>query len=110
MSASERKIKSDYLLECLTSKELEQFDKYIKSKLDGSGVRILNFWQVKFSTLRNPDAIHPKVTFENFSRKTISDFVRRSMSRSCSACALPLIMVKALPDLPALPVLPMRWT
>ena len=76
MSASERKIKSDYLLECLTSKELEQFDKYIKSKLDGSGVRILNFWQVKFSTLRNPDAIHPKVTFENFSRKTISDFVK----------------------------------
>lgn len=76
MSVSERKIKSDILLESLSSREIKQFDKFIKSKLDGSGGRILNFWRSKFNTLKNQSGVRPKNASQNYSRKTISDFVK----------------------------------
>lgn len=76
MTAEAKKIKSDFLLESLSPKELYQFDKYIKSKLDKSGGRILKFWQSKFNALQNKDSNRVNDAPRNFSRKIISDFVK----------------------------------
>ncbi|MFA7359509.1 MAG: hypothetical protein WC139_00585 [Candidatus Kapaibacterium sp.] len=76
MTAEARKIKSDFLLESLSPKEIEQFDKYIRSKNGKGGVRILKFWQSKFNTLRNESLNRHSDASGDFSRKTISDFVK----------------------------------
>ncbi len=76
MTAEAKKIKSDFLLESLSPKELYQFDKYIKSKLDNCGGNILKFWQSKFNTILNKDSNRVNDAPCNFSRKIISDFVK----------------------------------
>jgi len=76
MTAELRKIKSDCLLESLTPKEIKQFDKYIKSKLDKSGGGILKFWQSRCNALHNKDSNRYNNASDNFSRKTVSDFVK----------------------------------
>lgn len=76
MTAEARKIKSDFLLESLSPKEIEQFDKYIKSKFDKSGGGILKFWKSTLNKLQNKSSNPRNDASDDFSRKTISDFVK----------------------------------
>lgn len=74
MAVESRKIKSDYLIESLLPKELIQFDKYIKSKLENGGSKVLNYWYSKITAIQNTKQQNaPK---QIFSRKVISDFVK----------------------------------
>ena len=74
MTEKTRKIKSDYLIESLSPKERIQFDKFIKSKLDCCGGKVLEYWQSKNNVSNEKqERIYARQTF---SRKTVSDFVK----------------------------------
>lgn len=74
MTEKTRKIKSDLLIESLSPKEVIQFDKYIKSKLENSGDKVLSYWQSKFNASGSKRGKYSKKQY--YSRKTISDFVK----------------------------------